>query len=296
MTEQTNTTPTQLQAQPDTGTLIKMRFRWLKRIVVLAAVGIALFSAFIAYCMYEASTLQVEEFALPLPPANPQGGELRILHVTDFHGNEKMMARVVAEARKLQPDVILFTGDLITGYARMTRTIHIIEPLRELAAIAPTLAVYGNHDMEQLAAVERILTQADVTILRNQSTSLLIQRLNRSFHFVGLGEHWEGDLHPDLAFADIKPEDKDNTIAMVHAPITYPKLTKYPWRLLLAGHTHGGQIVIPWLNYKPLRLEGPFDEGFLLLENNQGMFVSRGVGGGPRLNCPPTINLLRLPL
>jgi predicted MPP superfamily phosphohydrolase len=105
---------------------------------------------------------------------------------------------------------------------------------------------------------------------------------------------WAGDLQPAIAFKHARQDLA--TIVLSHNPDSKVMLRMYPWELMLSGHTHGGQVVVPGLGISPAPV---WDRGYISgLKRWQGRWIhiSRGVGSisGVRFNCRPEVTLLRL--
>ncbi|MDP8982953.1 MAG: phosphodiesterase YaeI [Acidobacteriota bacterium] len=230
------------------------------------------------------------------------GGAFRILHLSDLHVSNFVPLSLVEKAVELglaaKPDVICLTGDFITNrYAfdleRYSRT------LRRLSAAAPTFASLGNHDggtwvaehygFSDTSVVRGLLTASNVRLLHNDSEVILAG--GREVRFAGVGDLWANEIDGTRAFATALPLP---VILLSHNPDSKDVLGQYPWDLMLCGHTHGGQVLVPGMGP---RFAPVYDKRFVAgLKGWQGrqIFVTRGVGnlGGVRLNCRPEVTLL----
>lgn len=125
--------------------------------------------------------------------------------------------------------------------------------------------------------------------MRTGSSPWGIGRLN----LVGLGDLWAVEFAPERAFDGLPAGP---TVVLSHNPDTKDKLGKYSWELMLSGHTHGGQVVIPGVGapWTPVQDKRYLDG--LKPWGNRQIHVSRGVGNtrGIRFNCRPEVNLLTL--
>jgi hypothetical protein len=117
---------------------------------------------------------------------------------------------------------------------------------------------------------------------------------DQSIRFAGVPDLWSEHLHGDLAFVDVPADDP--AIVLAHNPDTKDRLAKQPWDLMLSGHTHGGQVVLPMLGarFVPIR-DKRFVAG-LKQWNGRQVYVTRGVGSihGVRVNCRPEVTVLDL--
>lgn len=111
---------------------------------------------------------------------------------------------------------------------------------------------------------------------------------------IGLGDLWSGDCQPHLAFAKVPPPENALRLVLNHNPDAKERLRTFAWDLMLAGHTHGGQLRLPFFGtpFAPV-VDKRFVEGLHRWEN-RWLHISRGVGNlhGLRFNCRPEITLL----
>jgi len=193
------------------------------------------------------------------------------------------------------------TGDFITrGYHHLDGYAEVLKPL---AANVPTFACLGNHDGGRWAArrhgyadssrVREVLTRAGVTLLHNSARTIHVRNCN--VRLVGVGDLWAGEMQPMIAFAKTDPT-AERTIVLSHNPDTKDYMKDYPWDLLLSGHTHGGQVKLPFIGAPVSSVRDKrFLEGLREWEG-RWVHVTRGVGNlwGVRFNCPPEVSLITL--
>ena len=227
----------------------------------------------------------------------------RIALIADAHqGTYKdaaFLQRVVEKLNAQNLDCVLIAGDHLYGTS---------QPLDELFAPYKALrhrayAVNGNHDpnelmqhgqerpgaTESLQRVTEALAKVNVTLIENRVVEC------GGISIAGIGDRWTGldDVAHVKAYRGSKP-----LIALTHNPDTHEKLIGLPAKLLLAGHTHGGQIRIPFLYKMVLPVRGPFDRGLHappLLNAGPPVFVSSGLGETAlpfRLFNPPVIDFI----
>ncbi len=220
----------------------------------------------------------------------------RIAQISDVHHSRLVgideVRRIVALAQSVKPDMIVLTGDYTTAYRRY------IEPCAEalgaLAAPEGVWAVLGNHDHytdPQLTA--RALERAHIRVLNNANT--LIRRGTDAIQLVGIDDwDWAGTDWP-RAFHGT---DKSWPIILLsHQPRVLDLAETESVSLILSGHTHGGQISLPFIG-TPARFSKQLKylRG-LYRRNNTQLYVTPGTGviGLPlRLGVPPEIAILRL--
>jgi uncharacterized protein len=229
----------------------------------------------------------------------------RIVQVSDIHLDEYtepyFLERIVHHVNTLAPDLVLLTGDFIThGSLTFIAGNH---ALRRCADILTTLtaplryAILGNHDVSySAAAVIQALTTRGTPVLVNQY--LPIERKGSRIWLCGVDD--PGTSHPNLDLA--VPANPDGpVILMAHEPDYADDVVAHPRGqfidLMLSGHSHGGQIRLPFMGPLILPPLGEkYPEGHYRF-NHMQLYVNRGIGtvGLPfRLNCPPEITVLTL--
>jgi predicted MPP superfamily phosphohydrolase len=230
----------------------------------------------------------------------------RMVQISDIHLMEftepSFLKLVLHEVNALRPDMVVLTGDFVSyGPIERRRSIPWAYECGELLTrikCPARYAILGNHDciVDQGKATDA-LTSHGIPVLANESVP--IEREGKRFWLAGVTDALEGTPHPDFAkaFPKTAQADGDPVILLAHEPDVAPEAAKYGYKLMLSGHTHGGQVRIPFVppvylpplgkNY----LEGHFQVGPMQL------YVNRGIGtvGMPfRLNCPPEITVLTL--
>ena len=225
---------------------------------------------------------------------------LRIAVLSDIHAgsafiDEKKLRLIVERTNEQQPDLVVILGDYIAGNGR---TSHTIEPavfapiLRDLHARDGVYSVLGNHDWWYNGTkVSAALEQNGIKVLEDQFVE--VNHQGSSFWLVGLADLWTRPQRIEAALARV-PEGQP-VIALTHNPDIFPHV---PQRvgLLLAGHTHGGQVQIPLIGsvIQPSDYGQRYVEGHVF-ENNHHLFVTTGIGTSivpVRFNVPPEIVLL----
>ena len=230
---------------------------------------------------------------------------LRIAQLSDIHFAEYtepfFVEHAVRQINRLRPDIVMLTGDFVTMAPVEKTRAEKYAPL--VAAILAGIecghryAVLGNHDwMVNAGAVIDALKAVGIPLLRNQS--LPFERDGGRFWIAGLMDalSWEADLNKTMPAHAVK--DKEPVILMAHEPDILPAVARLnAVDLMLSGHTHGGQVRLPFL--PPLLLPPlgkRFVEGHFQWGRTQ-LYVNRGLGavGLPfRFNCPAELTELTL--
>ena len=271
----------------------------------LLAFAVAVFGG-PAYARYlEPQWLKISVFSLNFFKKTPSRA-LRLLHLSDFHDSKYVsyahIERAVTLGLEQDPDLVCLTGDMVSGLIRDFDRYRDI--LSRLSEHAPTYACTGNHDggdwvaprggYTSLREVLKLFDQSGITSLRNTSEKITL--LDRSITLAGVGDLWARDMHEQRAFKEIAPDDQDAVIALSHNPDSKQKLLPYPWNLLLCGHTHGGQLQLPYFGtpFAPVS-DHRYVAGLHPWEG-RWIHITRGVGNlhGIRFNCRPEVSLLEL--
>lgn len=260
----------------------------------IAAAGIGTATGAIVYgTQYERYHLSLTRETLRLPAYPPGLDGLRIAFLTDFHHSETGPRRLVEAAVRMAmveaPDLICLGGDYVTWGGGPDR--RYVEPVAEMlgALSAPhgVFAVLGNHDDDR--AMPAALTRHGITVLRDARTRLDIR--GQKLDIAGL-RYWT--CRPSEIARVLHGADP-NVILLAHTPMRLGEAAALSVPLVLSGHTHGGQIVLPCLGAIAAR-EFPVVAG-VGRRDHTTIFVSRGVGTvyvPLRLNCPPEVAMLTL--
>ena len=200
----------------------------------------------------------------------------RLVHLTDLHLSDEQSERRIRQAlrivNRLRPDLVLLTGDYVNW-----GTTH-IEPLAELLSYlrAPRVAILGNHDHYAGGDLMTAALEARGTrVLRNASAVLPIGAAR--LRLIGIDDRRTG--HEDVAAAVAGVgDDEELCLALVHNPAAADDLPPGLAHLILAGHTHGGQIDIRGLTRWVVRMVGSgYVRGFYDTPGGR-LYVNRGWG------------------
>jgi predicted MPP superfamily phosphohydrolase len=266
----------------------------------VTAAGFALYSGEIA--RHEVDIVE-RPIAINNLPAPFHG--YRIVQISDIHLDEYtepfFFERIVHKVNALTPDLVLLTGDFIThGSLSFIASGHAIRRCAEITATitAPLrYAVLGNHDVAFNAplVIETLIAHG-TPVLINQH--LPVERNGARLWICGVDD--PGESHPDLDLT-IPAQPDGPVVLMAHEPDYADAVIAHPRGhlvdLMLSGHSHGGQVRLPFL--RPLILPPlgeKYPEGHYRF-NQMQLYVNRGIGtvGLPfRLNCPPEITVITL--
>lgn len=241
-------------------------------------------------------SLEVSEPHIHLPGLPEAFADYRIVHITDVHYGLFLPLEAVADtvelANALQPDLIALTGDFVTFSRSCIEPVAIV--LGRLRARDGVFAVLGNHDFRVgAAAVARALRREGIEVLRNRHT--VLRRRGQALYLVGIDDfRYRADLPRALRGVPANAP----TVLLSHNPSIIEQAAAHRVSLVLAGHTHGGQVNLPIFgNVYARRREGMrFKLGWDCLGATQ-IYVSRGIGTvvvPVRYRCPAEIPHLRL--
>jgi predicted MPP superfamily phosphohydrolase len=228
---------------------------------------------------------------------------IRVLHLSDLHASFVVPLSHIQNAITLglegSPDIICLTGDFIT-FRHDFDSREYVRALRRLTAAAPTFAVLGNHDGGRWAwsrrgngdhvVVERMLADSGVQLLHNRSRRVAVR--NEKLTLVGVGDLWSGEVAGSKAFAGVRSEEP--VVLLAHNPDSKDYLPGFTWDLMLSGHTHGGQVIVPLEGTRYAPVEDKRYIAGLKPWGTRQIHVTRGVGnvGGVRFRCRPEVSTL----
>lgn len=239
---------------------------------------------------------------------------VRIVHISDIHNsvfgdNNK---RLIEKIEELEPDIILLTGDLLN---MDNEDLHIaVELIAELNSVAAVYCSFGNHEVgyenNYEIDLKQIYENAGATVLDNEWMDLTINknriRLGGIYGYCLSDEYLKtGEAKKDeVDFLNHMAETSYYCILMAHMPVCWIKngsLDSYNIDLVLSGHSHGGQIIIPFIGGLYAPDQGWFvgkDWGVFNSEDNKKhLILTTGLGNNekiPRFNNIPEIVLIIL--
>lgn len=258
-----------------------------------------------SYSWFEAGWFEVTKKKI-ISPKIPAGKKVKVLHLSDLHLSEVVSIKHIDQAfqkgMKNSPDVCLLTGDFITSQPTDAQLLDLRNCLAQYSKKIPTFACLGNHDggywsgknggFQTDEKIRAVLKDARVRLLDNQQVSVLIKGVPLTI--TGLGDLWSKQCRPEKC---LNKKSYATHLLLCHNPDAKDILRDYHWDLMLAGHTHGGQFRIPFVNFAPFApvKDLSMTEG-LHSSHGKPIFITRGVGNvyGVRINCRPEVSLLEL--
>jgi predicted MPP superfamily phosphohydrolase len=238
--------------------------------------------------MYERRHIEVTKATLRVSGLSDALAGLRIGFLTDLHRSQTVPHELIAHAAALlmaeRPDIIFLGGDYVTwGDRRYVNAS--AEALAGLSAPEGVFAVLGNHDDDH--DMPAALTAQGYSVLRDVRTQLRVR--GTPLDLIGI-RYWTRRVED---ISRLMRGASPNTILLAHTPMRLFEAASLSVPLMISGHTHGGQIVLPGLGAVAARkfpvVAGP------ARRDNTAIFVSRGIGTvyvPIRLNCPPEVAIL----
>ena len=291
---------------------------------------LGIFGLLLFWGLLEPYLIDTEEEVAEIPglPAAWEGKRVALIadwQIGMWLDNTSTIRRIVEQLIEQRPAIVLIAGDFIYDPDKdpseeINKAVEIVRSLPQ--AGIPTYAVLGNHDYgmknkhappnEQLARqLHDALEAVGVQVLQNESVALTPSGNrnqttakmggNAPLYLVGIGAHWPDRDQPKVALAPV-PEGTPRLV-MMHNPNSFEALPPNTAPLAVAGHTHGGQIRLPftpewsWLIF--MREDEVHADGWIKGYGQPGnrLYVNRGIGFSIipiRLNCPPEITLFTL--
>ncbi len=248
--------------------------------------------------LIEPQWIRISRLTLALPrwPARLDG--LTIAHLSDLHCGPYISAqhigRVVAQTNHLQPDLVAITGDFASHDAAYIPIC--ANELQALHARYGVFACLGNHDHRRGAeTVVKSLQGVGITVLRNAALPVIEER--ETIWIAATDDMMVGMHDLDQAL-DAVPDDTP-VILLAHEPDLADQTAQHAKRVILqlSGHSHGGQIRLPFIGapilprYAQRYPMGLYQVGKIHLYTNRGIGL---IAPPVRFNCPPEIALLTL--
>lgn len=206
--------------------------------------------------------------------------ELKVVQISDIQVSEEYdtshLDQIIKKVNSENPDLIVFTGDLFDNYAKYSHELEITQKLNELHSKIGKFAVWGNHDYGGGAAqiFERVMTNGGFTVLKNYGETIELKSGKRLF-IGGLDDSLLGN--PSVSQTLAYRQNADFSILLTHEPDVADKFVGFNTQLILAGHSHGGQIKLPFYEVKNV-LAKKYTHGLYTLSDGAKLYVNTGLG------------------
>lgn len=276
--------------------------RILHRSSTFLLVAIAILFATSVYARgIEPRWFNLKTIDITITGLNPVFEGYKIVQLSDIHARSGIMdrqqlAKVANIANQQHPDLIALTGDYITDHPEKAEVM-LTNTFSQLQAVDGIVAIMGNHDREEKddhVPIERAFAKAKVHLLKNAVYS--IEKDGHKLSIAGVDDVFFKYADLPLTIAQL-PQTGTN-ILLAHEPdfVDIAAATNL-FGLQLSGHSHGGQIVLPFLPRLLPHMARKYVSGHYTIGGTQ-LYVSSGVGttGLPqaRINCRPEISVIVL--
>jgi hypothetical protein len=225
---------------------------------------------------------------------------VKVVQISDIHllgGIGYRERKLVEKVNALRPDLLFITGDFFSDEQKSElpeETEGLTELIRSFRATTGIFGVEGNYDGPlRIPAVRDAFKAAGIDILRNENRTIVLPN-NKSLYLLGVEGSYTRRINPKV-FTGIPAQTP--MVLLAHYPNIFADASKAGVNLVLVGHTHGGQIGIPFLvrmsnsANKSRYMSGLFENG------TTKMYVNRGIGTTRepvRLFCRPEITVIRV--
>ena len=279
----------------------------MEKIFIIIILNIFLLVVIILYLYYEKNTLDVTMYNINNKKIPKSFDKYKIIQVSDFHSvkNKKLVNAVIDNIKKEKPNIIVITGDLVSN-SKNKNIESAVSFIKMIDGIASVYFVSGNHEskINNYDKLKDMLNENGVIILNNKTKK--IKHKNKEINLIGID---------DPTIANRKNTDNSNIIKeeLFYAKYSFDKfnilLSNRPELfdvyvdnnidLILSGHTHGGQVRIPFIGAICAPNQGLFpkyDCGLFKSEDTT-MIVSRGIGTSKlpiRINDKPELVVISL--
>ena len=282
----------------------KKRFKFIKLLLILILIGglVYLYGTY-----FETKNYKVHDYTIKNKKITDNFDGFTIVHISDIHYGrifeKKDLNKIVKMINKVNPDIVVLTGDLIDKDTKMTTTISadISTELSKINATSGKYAINGNHDAK-FDEWENIINNSNFINLNNNYDTIY----NKGYEFILIAGVSSFKDKESITNKNQKTENYLNSfekdgpiynILLIHEPDYIDDLENNKYDLILAGHSHNGQINLPFLG--PLiKPEGgaKYYESYYKIKNSD-LYISNGLGVSTfnfRLFNSPSFNVYRL--
>jgi uncharacterized protein len=244
----------------------------------------------------EPNWLEITHNEIQMPKLDRAFDGYRIVQITDLHAGDGVsrshLERVVELVNAQKPDLIVITGDHVSRKPR--QHIDLLDTLAKLTPRDLTLSVLGNHDVfNDAAPIRTAIKQAGIVLLEN--TIYTIHRDLATLHIAGVGDVFAEQDKLDRVMAQLPATGA--AIMLAHEPdFADETAANGRFGLQLSGHSHGGQIRIPFYDGYLPELARNYPLGRYQVKDLV-QYTSRGIGTiklYARFNCRPEISVFKL--
>lgn len=275
--------------------------KWLKfsLSVILIMIGIILYARFVGTMGFKTKEYYVVDENLPYSYDG-----IKIIHFSDIHYGRSISTSkiddIIKEINLINPDIVVFTGDLIDNDTDINNSdlSYLTDAFKRINAKYGKYAVMGNHDYKFYDEIINIYENSNFKYLEN-SYDIIYNKDNDKIFIGGLGNaSYNLDNIDKMMEYFNNNNDISYKVILVHEPdISDEIIDNYMVNLILGGHSHNGQVRLPFIGalYTPNGSKKYYDEYYLI--ENTNLYISSGIGVSLlnyRLWNRPSINFYRV--
>lgn len=224
---------------------------------------------------------------------------IKIVHFSDIHYKriitKDRIDKIINEINLINPDIVIFTGDLIDQDSEINEDdiTYLKEVLSKINAKYGKYSVIGNHDYSiDIEILRSIYKESNFNLLEN-SYDIIYGKDNNKLYIGGIST----GAFSDTVLNKMKYDEESYKIIILHEPDYIDEIISLNPNLILGGHSHNGQVNIPYLKkyFVPTGSKKYYDEHYLV--NNTNLYISSGIGVSRynfRLFNHPSINFYRI--
>ncbi|GGE67430.1 metallophosphoesterase [Priestia taiwanensis] len=234
----------------------------------------------------------------------PTFNGVKILQFSDTHLSDyytlHQLDKLVETINEQKPDIVIFSGDLIDNFQTYKEADDVAPILKKIHAPLGKFSIYGNHDHGGYGTQKyrQIMEDADFRLLVDE-TVRISHSSGSSINVAGLDDFMLGKPKIEQTLESMNKQDFN--LLLIHEPDIADRVKGYPIDLQLSGHSHGGQVQVPF--YGPVitpPLGQKYVEGFYTIPHSSTrmkLYVNRGIGTVHvpcRFLCMPELTIFTL--
>lgn len=272
----------------------------IKKIIKILLIIIIVISLIVLYSRYIATKgLKTNEIVINNQNINEDFDGLKVVHFSDLHYKriitKTRIEEIINEINLINPDLVIFTGDLIDNDSKITEEDikYLKETLSKINSKYGKYAVIGNHDYSiEIEKLREIYNDSNFNLLEN-NYDYIYSKNNNKIYIAGIST---GEFDEEI-INNMNIDENIYKILLLHEPDFIDRLLNINANLALSGHSHNGQVNIPYIKelFLPKNAKKYYEEYYKV--NNTEFYISNGIGVSRynfRLFNTPSINFYRI--